>query len=237
MKITMIGHSCVLIEVEGQKILTDPYFSLSGNLAYRRLQPPAKTRLDLTDVNLVLLSHMHFDHFDRRYLKSLPIDTPVIAPTRTAWITKLYGARNVLGIKAWQNKEFGKVKITAVPASHLIFSTGYIIQAEGKSLYFAGDTYYGPFMMQIARKFHLHAVLIPMIRDRIAMTMGEKEAVRAVLTLKPKVVIPIHLGLTPRLAFFRRNESPEKFTRRLREVGSPAQVVILKEGESWNGTR
>lgn len=237
MKITMIGHSTVLIELEGQKILTDPYFSSTGNLAYARPMPPARTCEELVDVDLVLLSHMHFDHVDRHYFKALPVDTPVIAPAQTAWLTKLLGARNVLGIKVWENREFGKVKVTAVPAKHLTFTVGYVIQGEGKSLYFAGDTFYGPFMMHIARKYHLHAALLPVMTYRIAMTMGEKDAVRAVLTLKPKFVIPIHLGLTPRSSILSRHESPENFVKRLRDVGSLTQAIVLNEGESWKGAR
>ena len=51
--------------------------------------------------------------------------------------------------------------------------------------------------------------------------------------LKGKVVIPIHLGITPRSPLLRTSESPEGFMKRLREAGSPAEVKILREGESW----
>ena len=64
----MIGHSTVLIEIAGLRILTDPFFG-EGNLAYRRLCAPARTREELRDVDLVLLSHHHFDHVDGRFLR------------------------------------------------------------------------------------------------------------------------------------------------------------------------
>ena len=60
MQITMIGHSTVLIETGGQKMLTDPYFGVWGNIAYARLAPPAKIREELRDVNLVP-DHRDFD--------------------------------------------------------------------------------------------------------------------------------------------------------------------------------
>ena len=69
MKITMIGHSTVLVEIAGQRILTDPYFGLHGNLAYARPRPPARSREELSNVDLVLVSHNHFDHIDRRFLR------------------------------------------------------------------------------------------------------------------------------------------------------------------------
>jgi L-ascorbate metabolism protein UlaG (beta-lactamase superfamily) len=63
----LIGHSTVLLEMDGTTILTDPYFGTWGNPAYRRLAPPALPREKLQDVDLVLVSHNHFDHTDRRY--------------------------------------------------------------------------------------------------------------------------------------------------------------------------
>lgn len=57
MKVTMVGHSAVLIEAAGTRILTDPYFGSWGNPAYARREPPAFTRESLRDVDLVLLSH------------------------------------------------------------------------------------------------------------------------------------------------------------------------------------
>jgi len=80
----MIGHSTVLIEGAGKRTITDPCFGTWGHLAYRRLAPPALERDQLTDVDLVLLSHNHWDHVDGRYLRSLPTTTPVLAPLWTS---------------------------------------------------------------------------------------------------------------------------------------------------------
>ncbi len=56
MKITLVGHSTVLSETSGQKILTDPYFGLWGNIAYSRIAPPVETREEHRDVNFVLIN-------------------------------------------------------------------------------------------------------------------------------------------------------------------------------------
>jgi L-ascorbate metabolism protein UlaG (beta-lactamase superfamily) len=76
----MIGHCTVLIETAGRQIITDPCFGSGGSPIYERLAPPAKTREELRDVDLVLLSHSHWDHSDRRYLRMLSNDTPVVTP-------------------------------------------------------------------------------------------------------------------------------------------------------------
>ena len=73
MKITMVGHSTVLIEMGGQRVLTDPYFGLRGNPAFSRVAPPANSREESREVEGVLISHSHWDHVDGPYLRSLRI--------------------------------------------------------------------------------------------------------------------------------------------------------------------
>ena len=66
MRVTMVGHSTVLFEGAGTRILTDPWFGTSGNLAYARLHPPAFRREELREIDGVLLSHGHWDHTEHR---------------------------------------------------------------------------------------------------------------------------------------------------------------------------
>jgi L-ascorbate metabolism protein UlaG (beta-lactamase superfamily) len=233
MKVTMIGHSTVLIEAAGTKILTDPYFGSWGNIAYKRIAPPFKTREEMKTVDLVLLSHHHWDHTDSSYFRSLAVRVPVVAPRGAKWITGLQGARNVIGLADWQSRQFGAVRITATPAYHLAISCGFVIEAEEKAVYFAGDTYYGGFMKEIGSKFNLALALMPVTTFRIPMTMGEKSAVQAMEALRPKTVIPIHLGIQPRSPLLRTGQTPEGFSRRVRDAGLKTEVVILREGESW----
>lgn len=233
MRLTMIGHSTVLIEAGGRRILTDPYFGAHGNPAYARIAPAAKKPEELQDVDLVLVSHNHWDHTDRSFFRSLAGHVPVLAPRESAWLTRLKGARNVIGMRKWELKQFGDVRVTAVPARHLAVTRGFVLEAEGKTIYFAGDTYYRPFLKDIGRRFSLDVALLPVTTFRVPMTMGEKGAVQAVRDLSPKVVIPIHLGIAPRSALLRTRDSPEGFRARLREAGLPVEVRILREGESW----
>jgi L-ascorbate metabolism protein UlaG (beta-lactamase superfamily) len=229
----MIGHSTVLMEVGGTKILTDPYFGTWGNPAYKRLTPPARKREELRDVDLVLVSHNHWDHTDGSFFRSLRTGTPVVAPRRSAWLTRLRGARTVVGMKAWEERGFGPVKICAVPAHHMATAIGFVIQHEEERVYFAGDTYHGQFMAEIGKRFRLDAALIPVTTYRIPLTMGETGAVRAVGDLDPSVIIPIHLGLRPRSPLLRTGQTPEGFARRAAAAGTGAAVVILLEGQSW----
>jgi L-ascorbate metabolism protein UlaG (beta-lactamase superfamily) len=233
MRITMIGHSTVLMESNGSKILTDPYFGVWGNPAYKRLSPPAKRREELRDVDLVLISHNHWDHIDGRFLRSLVPATTVVAPRRSAWLTKLRGAKSLARMRAWEDRSFGPFRISSVPASHIAATIGYVVRDGDKQVYFAGDTYYGHFMKQIGQRFEIDVALIPVTTFRVPMTMGEKGAVRAVRDLEPSVVIPIHLGLRPRSPLLRTSHTPEGFARRAADAGLRSEVHVLREGQSW----
>jgi L-ascorbate metabolism protein UlaG (beta-lactamase superfamily) len=232
MRFTMIGHSTILIETDGKKILTDPFWGMWGNPAYARVGVPAKTRQELSDVDGVLISHAHWDHVDGKYLRLIG-DTPVIVPQLTRWLFKLLGGRNLFGIKAWASMDLNGITITAVPAAHLTATVGYILQSENKQVYFAGDTFYRPFMEEIGSKYQLDVALLPVTTHRIPMTMGEKDAVQAVQALKPTVVIPIHLGINPRSPLLRTGQTPEHFAQRLEEKEMKVRVAILREGESY----
>jgi L-ascorbate metabolism protein UlaG (beta-lactamase superfamily) len=232
-QVTIVGHATVLIETDGLKIIADPYFGTWGNIAYKRLAPPTRTREALVDVDLVLASHNHWDHIDGRYLGMLGEDVPVLAPRWTSWMTRLYGAKRVSGMGLWESQQFGSVTVTAVPALHITLTIGFVIQAENRQVYYAGDTYHGPFMREIGQRFALDAALMPVTTFRIPMTLGERSAVRAVRDLKPATVIPIHLGLRPRSPLLRTNHTPQGFERRLREAGLETNVVKLPEGETW----
>ena len=232
MKISMIGHSTVLIETANLRILTDPYFGLRGNLAYARLRPPAASRAELANVDLVMVSHNHFDHTDRAYFRALPESVPVLAPARAAWVTRLKGAKHVVGIKPWQRHQVGPVSIVAVPAWHSAIAAGYIIESEGRRVYFSGDTYFAGFMKRIAREFPPDVALMPVASFRVPPTMGERGALSAVKVLAPKTVIPIHLGIAPRSPLLRTSQSPEHFAARLGQNAAQTAVVHLREGES-----
>ena len=228
----MIGHSTTLIEIAGLRILTDPYFGHWGNPGYRRLKPPARTREEMTDVDLVLLSHLHWDHTDRRFLHSLSDDVPILAPHGRTLLARCKGARHVIGLRPGDQHGCA-VRITAVRALHVAATIGFVIEGTDGVIYFAGDTYFGAFMTKIGADFSLDVALIPVTTYRIPMTMGEKGALRAVKVLKSRVVIPIHLGITPRLALLRTSEAAEHFRTRVQTAGLSTDVVILREGEMW----
>lgn len=230
MKVTLVGHSTVIVESGGQRILFDPWFG-RGNLAYRRLEPPGLTRAQVGRVDAVFLSHTHFDHFDRAYLHSLPAEVPLFAPVLGRFWAMLKAGRRIRPLSRWESIRLGEVEVTAVPARHVGPTLGYVVRHGESALYFAGDTYYGRFMAEIARRFHPQVCLIPVATFRLPLTMGNGGAVQATRTLGPRLIIPIHLGITPRSPLLRRKEDASTFREQLQAAGLRTEVRVLRPGE------
>jgi L-ascorbate metabolism protein UlaG (beta-lactamase superfamily) len=233
MRITVIGHSSVLLESAGTRLLTDPYFGTFGHIAYSRVTPPAVARSEMGALDGVLVSHGHWDHTDRRFFRALDAGVPVLVPSGTSLLLRLKGVRNAVSVKPWQSLRIGELAVTAVPASHLARTVGFVIQNLGSCVYFAGDTFHRPFMAEIGRRFKIDVALMPVTTYRIPMTMGERGAVEAARDLDATTIIPIHLGVRPRSPLLRTRQSAGGFARRLCEAGMRAEVVSLAVGESW----
>lgn len=156
-----IGHSTYLIEVGGVHVLTDPvwdsYCSPVPIRALRRKAEPPIALGDLPPIDIVLISHNHYDHLDAKTVAALHQLHPNIhwvVPMRLApWFVRR-GIKNVTEIGWWQNHEIKNSKVTAVPAQHFSGRTlwdtnkthwnGYVLETAGKRIYFTGDTGYNP---------------------------------------------------------------------------------------------
>lgn len=166
---TWIGQSTVLLQFGGNNVLTDPVFSQRAFplqwIGPRRVMDPALPIDALPPVDVVLISHNHYDHLDKHAVKWIASAHP-----RTTWIVPLrlgayirgWGAREIVELDWWQQTVIGGLRVTATPARH--FSSrrlrdrnktlwcGFAFEIEGKRSYFAGDTAYHPEFSEIAAR-------------------------------------------------------------------------------------
>ena len=171
LRITHINQATMLIQVDGMNILTDPVWSeRSSPVSWagpKRVRAPGLKIQDLPPIDLILISHNHYDHLDIASLKQLTQnhDFKIITGLGVGKLLRSEGLKNVVEMDWWQEYESlpGDPKIVFVPARHNsgrgMFDKnktlwgGFVIESSGGHIYFAGDTGYGKFLDDIKNKF------------------------------------------------------------------------------------
>ena len=222
LRITPVGHSTFLIQMDGFNILTDPMWSKRCSpvswAGPKRHKPPGIRFEDLPPIDVVLVSHNHYDHLDLRTLKRLADKgTPqAVVPLGNLEIVRETGIPTVDEIDWWQSISLSpKVKITLVPARHFSARTpwdhnktlwgGFVISGPSGNVFFSGDTGYGPHFQEIARRFSpIRVAMLPISPFRPQQSkapfppqfsmfhMGPREAVRAHIDLNAGLSLAAH---------------------------------------------
>lgn len=218
--ITWIGHSTFLIQVGGLNIITDPIFGNALSLLYNRILPPGIPLDKLPDIDLVLVSHNHHDHTHKPSLQQLNKDHAphYFVPQNSKKWYKQNGMHTVTEHMWWDSYEITtptekKITITFLPAhhwsqrrffydrdkNHTLWGS-WMIEYDGKRIYFAGDTAYGDHFKDIQQEFgSIDVALLPIgpCERRCwmhATHMGAEEAGQAILDLNAQHLIPMHWG-------------------------------------------
>jgi L-ascorbate metabolism protein UlaG (beta-lactamase superfamily) len=207
-----VGHSTLLIQIGDKFVLTDPVFTQYIGGLSRRLVEPGIAPAHLPRIDAVLVSHRHLDHLSRDTFHLLsPRLTSVLTPVGAAADIPKGGYR-VVEIPYWRQWKKGGLTVTAVPVdhdggrildsdSHPYAFTGYVIQHDGVTVYFPGDTaYQRPMFDEVARRFGpIDLALLPIgpISPPDIMTkhhLDPEQALQAANDLHAAVMVPIHFG-------------------------------------------
>jgi N-acyl-phosphatidylethanolamine-hydrolysing phospholipase D len=252
--VTWIGHSTLLVQTNGINFLTDPQWSERASPASwggpRRLSPPGLALEDLPRIDVVLISHDHYDHLDLNTVKRLAAahDPLFLVPLGLkAWFAD-NGITRVEEFDWWQEREFRGVRFVCVPAQHFSQRTladankrlwaSWAALSKERRLYFSGDTGYftgfkeagerlGPFDLAALA---IGAYLPPEIMKSIHLT--PEEAVQAFTDLNARVLLGIHWG-TFDLADEPLEEPPQRMLAEARRRSiDPSRAWIFKIGET-----
>ena len=219
-EIMFVGTVTTIISVAGFSILTDPTFLHRGDRAYvgmglstKRVTEPALSVQQLPELDFIVLSHHHGDHFDRIAARDLDHDLPVITEPHAARKLRRQGFRSPIALATWQSQVFARpdaeVRPTSVPGEHAPRPLGYIVppvmgsvldfSRTGKRLlrmYITGDTVMHDGINAIAQRFAgIDLCLIHLGGTRIAgilLTMDVRQGVQALRTVAPREAIPVH---------------------------------------------
>jgi L-ascorbate metabolism protein UlaG (beta-lactamase superfamily) len=240
-RITWIGHSTVLLELDGVRLLTDPV--LRKRVAHlRRVSEGA--RPDLPDsLDAALVSHAHYDHLDTRSLARLGRSLQVVLPMGTGNLLRRRGFLHITEVDVGDEIEVGRVAIRATHADHEgrrgPFSrnapaVGYLVTGSAR-IYFAGDTDRFDGMSTLASD--LDVALLPVAGWGPRVPAGHLDPLRAAQSLtllRPRIAVPIHWGTYRRIGLSREPallRSPaESFARIASEVAPEVDVRVLPVG-------
>ena len=255
-RITFVNHSTFLIQADGINFLTDPVWSKRTSpfqwAGPRRRRPPGIRFEDLPKIDVVLLTHNHYDHLDLETMKKVfEKHKPKIITSLGVKVfldnNKISGATELDWWEEWTLNE--ALNIQAVPAQH--FSgrgmydrdaslwSGFVIKRPGGNIYFVGDTGYHETMFEEIgqRCAPLEVALVPIGAYKPEWFMSPihcspAEAVMIHQALKVKQSIATHFGTFP-LADDGRDESMDGLRKALTEKGIPLdQFMILEEGSA-----
>ena len=244
-QITLIGHSTTLINFDGQRILTDPWFYDPIHLVCQHKYPLGISLDKLPTISLLAISHCHRDHFDIRAIECLKRSATVVIPNSETRHVEGFGFREVVGLDHWESWHVGGLSVTALPAVHSVPESCYIFQSGDVTVFFGADTQLFPEMSEIGNSFDITVALLPIsglvfYGGRLGLfkrlCMNPPEAVEAALRLKAKVVIPIHYHITCLIPFFNTLLSPgtpQQFLGEMRSRAPKIHAIVLDAGNTW----
>jgi L-ascorbate metabolism protein UlaG (beta-lactamase superfamily) len=255
MRVTFVNHATALVQMDGVNVLTDPIWSERCSpvswAGPKRVHPPGLRFEQLPPIDVVLVSHNHYDHLDLPTLERLAAEhhPRIFVPLGNRAVLDLAKVRGVEELDWWQSAEVREgIHVAAVPTQHFsgrgLFDrdralwAGFVVAGPAGSVYFAGDTGFGPHFEQIRDRYGPpRLALLPIGAYRPEWFMSRvhtspDEALRAHRILGAGTSVAIHFG-TFRLADDGQDEAPGRITSLLRESHEPRpKFWVLGFGES-----
>jgi L-ascorbate metabolism protein UlaG (beta-lactamase superfamily) len=252
--VTWVGHSTLLVQLDGVNFLTDPTWSLrlgpwSGTVGVRRFTPPGIAFADLPPIDFVLISHDHYDHLDEATVRRLAraFNPRFVVPLGIkTWLADR-GITNVSELDWSESVTVKGLTIVCAPAQHgsgrALVDNGQRLWASwvvvgSKRFYFGGDTGYSPHLAMIGEAFgpfDLAALPIGSYTPRAIarpVHMSPEEALQASRDLRSARFIGIHWG-TFELAREAYDEPPRRIAAEVARLElDPRSIWLPKPGET-----
>jgi L-ascorbate metabolism protein UlaG (beta-lactamase superfamily) len=236
-----LGHSTVLIKLDGFTILTDPVFSLRAGihlglttLGVQRIVEPALNLLQLPKIDLVLLSHAHMDHFDLRSLRALESRrTAVVTAARTSDLLRPRRWAAIHELRWSEETQVGPMRVRAVEVNHwgarLRTDTyrgynGYVLTHGGRRVLFAGDTADTRAFRRVAGPHPVDLAIMPVgaYNPWIRFHCTPEQAWRMAMEAAAEHVLPVHHSTF----LLGREPVTEPLERTLHAAGARASRVV-----------
>jgi L-ascorbate metabolism protein UlaG (beta-lactamase superfamily) len=247
--VTFIGHASFFIQMGGQNVIIDPNFA-RWLFVLKRLKKPGVRLRDLPAIDLVLVTHAHFDHLHRPSLRAIvqqarrrrAAPPVIVVPHDVVDLVSDLGFREVVELDWWDNYCRQGLTVTHVPSRHWGARVlkdsyrgygGYVLRDHQHSVYHAGDTAYFPGFREIGRRLAPELALLPIgaynppsFRNVHA---DPSDATRAFLDLDARWMVPMHYG-TFRLSHEPVDEPLQLLAKEAKAAGIEERVRVMEEG-------
>ena len=243
LRVTWVNHSTTLIQMDGLNILTDPIWSERASPVQwagpRRFHTPGLPLEALPPIDVVMLSHNHYDHLDVTTLRRLSRkhQPRILVPLGVSAFLRRKGVAGAEEVDWWQELSLGEgIRVTAMPAKHFsgrgFFDrdrslwASYMISGPTGNVYFGGDTGFGPHFQQVRERFgNIRLAILPIgafepVWFMSRVHVSPEEALRAHAILGASTSLAIHFG-TFQLADDARTEAPRRLEELLAAAAEP----------------
>jgi L-ascorbate metabolism protein UlaG (beta-lactamase superfamily) len=239
--ITWIGHASFLVQFNDLNVLIDPNFA-NWLFLLKRIKRSGLRIADLPPIDLVLLTHAHFDHFHKPTLRKLPHPKLGVMPWGVGDLAHDLGFERVVELEWWESFSHRDWKVTFTPSNHWGARTlrdhhrgygGFVLEHQGRRIYHAGDSAYFDGFKLIGELCCPEIALLPIgayhPESFRKVHMGPDEAIRVFRDLNARWLVPMHYG-TFRLSFEDMEEPPRWLQQIATQDGISHQLKILEEG-------
>ncbi len=218
LRVTWLGHSTLLVEIDGARVLVDPVWGPRASpwtfLGPARWYPPPLPLDELPDITAVVISHDHYDHLDLPTVDALKDkDIPWVVPLGVGAHLEYWGVptERVFDLDWWEAKTLGGLTLTATPARHFsgrsmpgenggpTLWAGWAMTTDAHRVYYSGDTAMFEELLDIGKRlgpFDITMIETGAYNKAWAdVHMGPEQAVRAHRLVRGEVFLPVHWGL------------------------------------------
>jgi L-ascorbate metabolism protein UlaG (beta-lactamase superfamily) len=243
--ITWIGHMTTLINVDGYQVLTDPWWGNYGSpvpgLGPRRYAKPALAIDQLPEIDVIVVSHSHYDHLDVNAISQLPNRDRITAvvPLGVGKYFRQRGYQHVIELDWEETTEIGELRITALPAIHwsqrrlfrkndTLWASFAIEGPSGRRIFFGGDSDHGPVHAEIAKAwgdFDLALLSIGGFHNE-GVHCAPEDCVKLGTDLDAATLLPLHWG-----TIYLGEGPPEILATRFRDAALRQGIA---EGDVWS---
>lgn len=241
--VTWLGHAGFLLHFAGRNILIDPNWALWHG-PVKRVSHPSLPINALPYIDLVLITHAHFDHLHLPSLRAIAAGQPIIVPQGVGNVVKNCAFNRVIELDYWQSVSLDGIHVTLVPTKHwgarFIHDTyrkfgGYLIQHDQKTVFHCGDSSLFNGFQEIAKRAKIDLALMPIGAYQAPsgrpVHMNPEEALQAADMMNASHVIPMHYGTFP-LGGEPIAEPVMRFLHGADQIGWQDRVQVLPEGRT-----